>query len=681
MKNGNVHRMQKSPNRSKKESGDQGDKSSGRKKPGQHLQKRRGGGAGGADDDDSSVDSRGNVRGLIAYSEDEESSYESSCTSATQDTDLTPEQRATIRRHARKAALKARKRIQRTLAKEQESSPHGTRIKKKAVSKRRVIESESESEDEKNEIVDAESSEESDAPGFRARPKKKGFLPRRKRQEESDESEEEESEEESEEGEGSSDESEEDDSEEDYDADSDEEEDDDDMKKKRPHGISISFGLAGDDDDAERMIPKRHNLKKESSLVRKFVKLVTEPVDTGGIDDQIDQFKALPEEKQKAMVAALEKKATSPSDNLMFRILSMNLSPETQAVVMAKYHALQDMDPGSGEYFKLRAWVEKFASLPLGLYREMPVRMDSGTEACGAFMEKARRCLAEAIYGQEESKLQILQFIASKIANPDARGLSLLLAGPPGIGKTSLIKNGIAKALEWPFQFISLGGDSDASTYTGHQVVYEGSHCGKIVNSIVAAKSMSMVLMFDELDKISATPKGEEVQNMLVHLTDPVQNGDFEDKYLSGIPIDLSKVMFVFSGNDLNKIDKILMDRMIVIELKGYEMKEKLAIAENFLLPQALRDVRLDEKVSVSREILEHIIKDYAGKEPGVRELKRAIEAIVQKINMLRIFNTKDLPFHIPEFSLPFVVKKSHVDLFLKKKEDGMDESARRMYT
>ena len=105
-----------------------------------------------------------------------------------------------------------------------------------------------------------------------------------------------------------------------------------------------------------------------------------------------------------------------------------------------------------------------------------------------------------------------------------------MLAGPPGIGKTSLIKNGIAKALEWPFQFISLGGDSDASTYVGHQLVYEGSHCGKIVNSLVSAKSMSMILMFDELDKVSATPKGEEVQHLLVHLTDPVQNGDFEDK-------------------------------------------------------------------------------------------------------------------------------------------------------
>jgi ATP-dependent Lon protease len=294
-------------------------------------------------------------------------------------------------------------------------------------------------------------------------------------------------------------------------------------------------------------------------------------------------------------------------------------------------------------------------------------------------MEKARRYLNEAIYGQNEAKIQILQFIASKIANPDARGLSLLLAGPPGIGKTSLIKNGIAKALEWPFQFISLGGDSDASSYVGHQVVYEGSHCGKIVNSIVSAKSMSMVLMFDELDKISATAKGEEIQNLLVHLTDPVQNADFEDKYLSGIPIDLSKVLFAFSANDLNRIDRVLMDRMVVIELAGYSVKEKLTIAETFLLPGALKEVNLNEKVHISPEVIEHILTTYASEEKGVRELKRCIEGIVQKINMLRIFNTKDLPFHIPEFHLPFMVKKTHVDLFLKKK--AVDVSAMRMYT
>jgi ATP-dependent Lon protease len=235
--------------------------------------------------------------------------------------------------------------------------------------------------------------------------------------------------------------------------------------------------------------------------------------------------------------------------------------------------------------------------------------------------------------------------------------------------------------MSWPFQFISLGGDSDASTYTGHQVVYEGSHCGKIVNSLIAAKSMSMVMMFDELDKISATPKGEEVQNLLVHLTDSTQNTEFEDKYLSGIPLDLSKILFSFSANDLGKIDRVLMDRMVVIQLEGYSKKEKLAIAENFLLPGALKEVALEEKVAVTQEVLEYIMAEYANEEKGVRELKRCIEAVAQKINMLRIFNTKDLPFHIPGFQLPFVLKKQHIDLFLKKKKPEMDESARRMYT
>jgi ATP-dependent Lon protease len=200
------------------------------------------------------------------------------------------------------------------------------------------------------------------------------------------------------------------------------------------------------------------------------------------------------------------------------------------------------------------------------------------------------------------------------------------------------------------------------------------------VNSLVAAKSMSMVLMFDELDKISSTPKGEEVQNLLVHLTDPVQNGEFEDKYLSGIPIDLSKVLFTFSANDLDKIDRVLMDRMVVIQLKGYSKKEKMAIAETFLLPSALKEVNLNERVSMSNDALEHLLTEYASEEKGVRELKRCIEAVVQKINMLRIFNTKDLPFHIPDFQLPFIVKKSHIDIFLKRKEK-LDISVQRMYS
>ena len=621
--------------RTKKDSGNSGENTPGRKKP--QPQKKRAGGTGGNGGDDSdSVDSRGNLRGFIVRSDEEEE--------------------APVR--------KSRKTRQKPVKESSSESDVIPPKRVKAQGRPKIV------------PPSSESSEEYAPPPSSSPRKRRGFLPRaapKKRYETESEEEDEEDEEEDEEDE----EEEEDEDEESEWID----EDDEENSKTQRAEISISFGGMGGGPPSDHMVPKRHNMKKESDAVKKFVKLVTEPQEDGGIDDQIDQFKSLSAEKQKQLITSLEHRPSAAQENLMFKILTMNLTPETRSVVLAKYNALQSMDPSAGEYYKHRAWLEKVTSLPLGVYKEMPVALEDGQDKCGAFMEKARKSMSDSIYGQEASKLQILQFIAGKIANPKSNGLSLLLIGPPGIGKTSLIKNGIAKALDWPFQFISLGGDSDATTYTGHQLVYEGSHAGKIVNSLAAAKSMSMILMFDELDKISATPKGEEVQNLLVHMTDSIQNCDFEDKYLSGIPLDLSRAMFVFSGNDINKIDKVLLDRMVVIHLEGYEKKDKMEIAENYLLPTALKDVSLTEKVSIPKEVLEHVITEYAGAEPGVRELKRCLEQIAQKINMLRMFNTKDLPFHIPEFQLPFIVKKSHVDLFLKKTKPKMDMSVERMYS
>ena len=613
--------------RTKKDSSNSEENTPGRKKP--QPQKKRGAAPPPSADDSDSIDSRGNIRGLIAYSDEEEEDDEP--------------------RHKHRA----NKGIKNGRANTKESSTESDAPRRRSTRKPKV-EVESEEEEEP-------------APS----PKKRGFFPKRPASKKKKPESIPESEEEEEESIAESEESEWDDDDEDY-------EEEDEANPRRAE-ISISFGGMGQESN-DHLIPKRHNMKKESDIVKKFVKLVTEPQEDGGIDDQIDQFKSLSSDKQKQLISSLENRPSVAQENLMFKILTMNLTPETRSIILAKYNALQNMDPGAGEYYKHRAWLEKVTSLPLGVYKEMPVKLDDGQDKCGAFMERARKSMSDSIYGQEASKLQILQFIAGKIANPTSRGLSLLLVGPPGIGKTSLIKNGIAKALDWPFQFISLGGDSDATTYTGHQLVYEGSHAGKIVNSLAAAKSMSMILMFDELDKISATPKGEEVQNLLVHMTDSVQNCDFEDKYLSGIPLDLSRTMFIFSGNDITKIDKVLLDRMVVIHLEGYEKKEKTEIAEKYLLPTALKDVSLTEKVNISKEVIEYIITEYAGSEPGVRELKRCLEQVAQKINMLRMFNTKDLPFHIPDFQLPFIVKRSHVDLFLKKPK-ARDLSLERMYT
>ena len=625
-------------------------------------------------DSDSDVDSHGNIRDLIDYEYDSASTSDSD---ASYTTDTSNDTKEIIARRVkdspppvRRAAILARKKIRKELDYEKgkygkhhtpsttdssyrpERKKPSASEKPKKVHRRKVPESESDSssssESSESEMEsDDDDSNDSDFKEF---------------QDDSETDEE-------------GDVDDEDDSE---DVDDDEDEDDDDDDEENDEGLQhglggnliLTLGGAGHD-DGDRMIPQRYNMKKEPEIVRKFVKLITTPIENNTIDAQIDQFKALNTEKQNELITALENRPTvmDAGVSLMLRILTLRLPADIQAMILAKYNSLQAMDQSSSEYFKLRNWLDKVVSVPFGMYKEIPIRLEDGHEACAGFMAKARKALDDAIYGQDDTKLQILQFMSTKIANPAGRGMNLLLVGPPGIGKTSLVKHGIAKALDWPFQFISLGGDSDASTYNGHQLVYESSHCGKIVNSLVSAKSMSTILLFDEVDKVSTTEKGEEVQNLLIHMTDPAANGAFEDKYLAGVPIDLSRTMFIFSANDITKIDKVLLDRLLVIELKGYELDQKLVIAENYLLPGALRDVNLTERIAISKDILKYVIETYAREEAGVRELKRCIEQIVQKLNMLRMYNARELPFHIPNFSLPFVVKKEHVDLFLKKKE------------
>jgi len=549
-------------------------------------QKKRGGGAHNDDDD---VDSKGNVRGLIAYttSEEEESSEEE------------------IKNRLRNAKRGFR--------------PTSKKLLKKLKAPVESEEEETEEEEEEEEV----------------KPKRKARAPVKQVKKSSSRKSRKSEEEEVEESPSSGTPEEEDDEDEDYDEDEEEVEDDDEDDEedgKNHNSILLNFGF-GEAEEDERMIPKRYKIKKESAIVQNFFKLMTTPIETETIDDHIDQFKSLKDEDQKRMITALENRPKAKDQPVMFKILNMKTTPEIQAQLMAKYNNLQNIDPGSGEYYKMRNWLEKATALPLGIRKELPVKVEEGPEICQAFMSKAKKCLDDAIYGQEEAKLQILQFI-------------------------------------------SLGGDSDASTFSGHQMVYEGSHCGKIVNSLVQAKSMSMVLMFDELDKISDTPKGEEIQNLLVHLTDPTQNADFEDKYLSGIPLDLSQAMFVFSANDINKIDRVLLDRFLVVHLEGYGSKEKMEIAEKFLLPTALKEVNLAERVGISKEVLQHVLETYAKEEKGVRELKRCMEQIAQKLNMLRLFNNPDLPFYIKDFSLPFILKKDHVDKFLtqRKKTGGPPE-------
>lgn len=448
-------------------------------------------------------------------------------------------------------------------------------------------------------------------------------------------------------------------------------------------GLMISsFGAP----QADPNQPKKHKMKEQPPIVKKFVKLVQKESDNDGqannIDTDISYFKGLSDSKQNLIIEKMERKFSMDETQvpLKFKILEKHVPPQVEKLALGKYHALMNMDSSSTEYYKGFHWIEGYSNMPLGSYKDLPVKLEDGAEACSAFVTKVRQNMDEAIFGHDEAKLQILQFVSSWIANPKGVGNVLSIHGPMGVGKTTLVKNGIAKALDRPFHFISLGGASDASYLDGHSYTYEGSTWGRIADILMQSKCMNPIIYFDELDKISETPKGEEIMNLLIHITDSSQNDKFQDKYFSGIDLDLSRCLFIFSHNNHERVNPILRDRMYNIKVGGFNLKEKQVIAEQYLIEQTLKDIGLFEKLSISKDVIQHVIEDYTGDEKGVRELKRCIHTIMSKLNMLRFYNDpKKVPFAIPEFSLPFILKKEHIKLLLKKPDEG-DQTWRSLY-
>ena len=330
--------------------------------------------------------------------------------------------------------------------------------------------------------------------------------------------------------------------------------------------------------------------------------------------------------------------------------------------------------PGGGEYYKMKTWVDAFMQIPFGKYQSLPLQISDGIEKCHEFMDSAKKTLDGAVYGLNESKLQIMQMVGQWITNPDAVGTAIAIKGPMGTGKTTLVKEGISKILGREFAFIALGGATDSSFLEGHSYTYEGSMSGKIVDILIQSKCMNPVIYFDELDKVSDTPKGEEIIGILTHLTDTSQNRQYHDKYFAEIDFDLSKCLFIFSYNDESKINPILRDRMYRIQTQGYNQKEKTNIANNYLLPKIREQVRFsDEDIIIPDDVIHYIVTELTEKEEGVRNLKRCLEIIYTKLNLYRLMKP-DTNLFEQDMSLkvefPFTVTKDVVQKLVKKVVD-----------
>ncbi|HYT82063.1 MAG TPA: endopeptidase La [Gemmatimonadales bacterium] len=303
-------------------------------------------------------------------------------------------------------------------------------------------------------------------------------------------------------------------------------------------------------------------------------------------------------------------------DELAHRLEQAELSPEATKVADRELKRLRQMSPQSAEYQVARTYLDVFATLPWTKVSQDRLDLKAG-----------REILDRDHYDLKTVKERILEYLAVRTLNPEAKGSILCFVGPPGVGKTSLGLS-IAEALGRKFTRVSLGGVRDEAEVRGHRRTYVGAIPGRILHALQRCETRNPVLMLDEVDKMGADVRGDPT-SALLEVLDPAQNSTFVDHYLE-VPFDLSGVMFIATANSLAPIPDPLLDRMEVLTLIGYTPAEKLQIARRYLLPRQLKETGLGERGSVADGALDRLIAEYT-REAGVRQLEREIQGVLRK--------------------------------------------------
>jgi ATP-dependent Lon protease len=304
-------------------------------------------------------------------------------------------------------------------------------------------------------------------------------------------------------------------------------------------------------------------------------------------------------------------------NELRERLAEMSLPDEIRRAAERELSRLEKLPPAAAEYGVIRTYLDWILTLPWGTLTHDNLDLD-----------RARKVLNEDHYDLERVKDRIIEFLAVAKLRNDVSGQILCFVGPPGVGKTSLGQS-IARTLERKFARLSVGGVRDEAEIRGHRRTYIGAMPGTIIRALRDTESRNPVLLIDEIDKMGADWRGDPASAML-EVLDPEQNKGFRDHYLD-LPFDLSKVLFICTGNTIDTIPAALLDRMDVISLSGYTEDEKLAIAKRYLLPKQVAAHGLSrDQLTIGDKALRLVIREYT-REAGVRGLERRIADLCRK--------------------------------------------------
>ena len=353
--------------------------------------------------------------------------------------------------------------------------------------------------------------------------------------------------------------------------------------------------------DIESKVRSRVGKIQKDFVLREQIKVLQNEIGEGGEDEELDEYRE--------------------------KISKAHLSEEVERKLLKDVDKLAKQPFGSAEASVLRNYLDTCMEMPWG--EETKER---------ASVDAARKILDRDHYGLQKVKERILEFIAVRQLNPEAKGQILCLVGPPGVGKTSIALS-VAKAMNRKVARLSLGGVRDEADIRGHRKTYIGAMPGRIIEAISRSGSMNPLLVLDEVDKLASDQRGDPA-SALLEVLDSEQNSAFRDHYLE-IPVDLSRVMFLMTANTTETIPRPLLDRMEVIELPSYTDEEKLHIAVDYLLPKQKKANGIaPAALRVDEGALRTVIARYT-RESGVRSLEREIGRLCRKAAMA--FATTDV--------------------------------------
>ena len=388
--------------------------------------------------------------------------------------------------------------------------------------------------------------------------------------------------------------------------------------------IAQNTALRYDDKQAilEELSPLVRLRKLNGFLARERDVLGYERQMEGKVRDELAQQQK--EQILRTQIRVLQNELGEDEDNEIEeyrqKLAELKLEDETREHLEKEINKLAKQPYVSAEASVIRNYLDVCLELPWGTYTKERLNVDA-----------ARKVLDRDHFGLEKVKERILETIAVRQMNPEGKGQIICLAGPPGVGKTSIALS-VAKALNRKLSRISLGGVRDEADIRGHRKTYIGAMPGRIVEAISRSGAMNPLLVLDEIDKLSGDYRGDPASALLEAL-DSEQNHAFRDHFLE-IPLDLSQVMFITTANSLDTIPRPLLDRMEVIQLSSYTDEEKLQIAKNHLLPKQMKEHGLKKgSLRIDEETLRAIIRDYT-RESGVRQLERRLAAVCRKTDM-----------------------------------------------